>query len=69
MTVRILTAQGTLVRSLLSSTAKPAGQVSVAWDRKDDLARRVAKGTYRVQTDAVDASGQTATASAAFSVS
>ncbi len=67
-TVRILTSRGALVRSLLSDAAKPAGAVSLVWDRKDAAGRRVAKGTYRVQVDAVDAVGQAATANTSFAV-
>ena len=46
-TVRIFTAKGALVRSLLADAAKPAGAVSLVWDRKDAAGRRVGKGTYR----------------------
>ena len=56
-TVRIYTAKGALVRSLLSDAARPAGVVDLPWDRKDAAGRRVGKGTYRVQVDASDAAG------------
>ena len=69
VTVRIVTSKGVLVRSLLSGIAKPAGDSSVPWDRLDAAGRRVAKGTYRVEAEAVDAAGQRANASASFSVS
>ncbi len=68
VTVRVLTAQGALVRSLLAAASKPAGPVSVVWDRKDGAGRRVAKGTYRLQADAVDAAGRPATALVSFGV-
>jgi flagellar hook assembly protein FlgD len=68
VTVRILTSQGALVRSLLAAVAKPAGAVSLLWDRKDAAGHRVAKGTFRLQVDAVDSAGQAATASATFGV-
>ena len=68
-TVRIFTARGTLVRSLLSDVAKPAGAVGLVWDRKDAAGRRVAKGTYRLQVDLVDAAANRATAAMQFDVS
>ena len=40
----------------------------MSWDRKNAAGQRVAKGTYRLQVDAVDAAGQSATASIAFGV-
>jgi hypothetical protein len=69
VTVRILTGKGALVRTLLSGVATAAGSGSVTWDRKDASGRRVGKGTYSVRVDAVDASGQLASASAPFAVS
>ena len=68
VTTRVLTSQGALVRSLLSSAAKPGGATSVAWDRKNSAGQRVPKGTYRLQVDAVNASGQSTSASIAFGV-
>jgi flagellar hook assembly protein FlgD len=70
VTVRIVTAQGgAAVRSLLSGAFKPEGKLSLPWDRLDAAGRRVAKGTYRIEVDAIDAAGQRAGASASFSVS
>ena len=66
--VRIVTAKGVLVRTLLAETSKPAGTVSVAWDRKDSAGRRVGKGSYRLEVDVVDSTGQRATAGAGFLV-
>lgn len=68
LTVRIFTAKGALVRTLLSSALKPAGAVDLSWDRADAAGRRVGKGTYRVQVDAVDSASQSASASATFGV-
>jgi flagellar hook assembly protein FlgD len=68
VTVRVLRTQGTLVRSLLAGAARPAGAVSVVWDRKDAAGRRMAKGTYRLQATAVDAAGQSAAATVSFAV-
>ena len=68
VSVKILNAKGSLVRTLLSNAAKPAGAVSTVWDRADSSGRRVKRGTYSARVDAVDGSGQSATASAAFSV-
>lgn len=67
-TVRIFTAKGALVRSLLADAAKPGGSIDLAWDRKDAAGRRVGKGTYRLQVDVVDALGRRATANATFAV-
>jgi flagellar hook assembly protein FlgD len=68
VSVRILNAKGSLVRTLLSNVAKPAGAVSTGWDRTDSSGRRVKRGAYSARVDAVDGSGRSATASAAFSV-
>jgi len=68
VTVEIRNASGALVRTLLSSATEPAGSLSVKWDRKDALGRRVKSGTY---TAAVSATGDggSASASSAFRVS
>jgi hypothetical protein len=58
VTVRILSAKGALVRNLLTQAAKPAGTLSVKWDRIDSAGRRVAKATYVLEIVASDASGQ-----------
>jgi hypothetical protein len=68
VTVRIYTTRGALVRSLLSDAAKPAGTIDLLWDRKDAAGRRVGKGTYRLQVDAVDAAGRAATSTTTFAV-
>jgi flagellar hook assembly protein FlgD len=68
VTARVLTAQGALVRSLLAGAARPAGTVSVMWDRKDAAGHRMAKGTYRLQASAVDGAGQSAAATITFGV-
>ena len=68
VTVRILTTQGALLRELVSGSLRPSGTTTVAWDRKDSAGRRVVKGTYRVQVQAVDAGGQSAPATATFAV-
>jgi flagellar hook assembly protein FlgD len=68
LTVRILTAQGSLIRSLLTNDPRSAGAVSIGWDRKNSAGARVAKGTYRVPVVAVDSASQAASASAAFGV-
>jgi hypothetical protein len=68
ITVKILSAKGSLVRTLLSSAPKPAGSLSALWDRTDSTGRRVKRGTYSARVDAVDGTGQSATASASFSV-
>ena len=67
-TVRIFTAKGALVRTLLADVAQPVGAAGVAWDRKDAVGRRVGKGTYRLQVDVVDSSGRRATANSTFAV-
>ncbi len=68
VTTRVLTAGGASVRTLLGGLDKPSGAITALWDRKDAAGRKVARGTYRVQVDVVDGSGQTATASKTFSV-
>lgn len=68
VTVRILTSQGALVRTLLSGGARSAGTITLVWDRKDGAGHRMAKGTYRIVADATDAAGQSATASSAFAI-
>jgi FlgD Ig-like domain/SdrD B-like domain len=69
VTVRILTTQGSLVRTLLAGAARAAGSTSLTWDRKDSAGHRVSKGTYRLQADAVDSTGQQTSASTTFAVS
>jgi flagellar hook assembly protein FlgD len=68
VTVRILTAKGALVRTLLSQAAKPAGTVSAGWDKRDSGGRRVGKGTYVLEVAGSDAGGQTARATLTFGV-
>jgi hypothetical protein len=68
VTIEIRTANGQLVRTLLSGRGEPAGSVSTAWDRKDSSGRRVRAGTYTASVRAVT-SGASAAASTAFVVS
>ena len=69
VTLTIVNAKGTVVRTLLSKASEPGGAVSATWDRKDSSGKRVASGTYKASVTAVDASGHTATSSYSFSVS
>jgi hypothetical protein len=59
---------GKLVRSLLASSPKDAGNVSVVWDRLDSAGRRAKTGSYTAVVTASDGSSTT-TASAPFKVS
>ena len=68
VTVQILNAKGSPVRTLLSSAAQPAGSVSATWDRKDAVGSRVKSGTYTASVTATDGSGATQSAQLAFSV-
>lgn len=68
LTVTILSAKGSVVRTLLSGAAARAGQSSVGWDRLTDSGRRAGKGTYTAKVVAADAAGTSATQSAGFSV-
>ena len=66
-TVEIVSASGTVVRTLRDRTPTDAGSVSVKWDRKDARGRRVAAGTYRARVVA-QATSSAATAETAFEV-
>ena len=68
VTVRILAADGSVVRTLLSGASRAAGGVSVAWDRKDASGRRAKPGAYSVSVSAAGG-GQSASATKAFNVS
>lgn len=68
VTVTIRDAKGALVRTLLSAS-RPAGAVTVTWDRKNASGQRVKGGTYIAAVDARDATGAGAAASRAFAVS
>ena len=68
LTVRIVSGKGALVRNLLLNAETPAGQVSALWDRKDATGRKMGRGTYRLEVEAVDAAGQRATATRTFAV-
>lgn len=68
LTVTILSAKGSVVRTLLSGAAGPAGVSSVDWDRLSDRGRRAGKGTYTAKIVADDGAGGQATNSVSFSV-
>ena len=69
VTVTIETSTGGAVRTLLSNMARPSGQTSATWDRKNAAGQRVKAGSYRAVVKAVDSSGQTVTQSVTFKVS
>jgi hypothetical protein len=68
VTVQVLSSKGSLVRTLLSKAPQQAGPVSSTWDRTDSAGRKVKRGTYKVTVNAVDATGQSASSTATFSV-
>lgn len=68
VTVAILDANGSVVRTLLSNANKTAGSSTTNWDRKDSSGRRVRAGSYATRVTAVDASGASATATQGFNV-
>ena len=69
VTVTIATSDGSTVRTLLSGAARPAGPVSLKWDRKNAAGQRVKPGTYKATVTAVDSGGRTVTAGLSFPVS
>jgi hypothetical protein len=68
VTIEVRNGNGQLVRTLLSAVGRPAGGVSVVWDRKDSSGRRVKPGTYSASVRAVTPGGS-ASASSGFAVS
>lgn len=68
VTVSVVDAAGSVVRTLLGQVSQAAGPVSVAWDRKNDAGRKVKAGTYSAAVTASDGTGAVATASVGFSV-
>ncbi len=66
--VRIEDATGVLVRTLASSAYSAADTVSLVWDRKSDVGRRVKPGGYRVIVSAVGQGGQSAATTADITV-
>ena len=69
VTIEVRDAAGALMRTLLSSAARPAGAVSAAWDRKDAAGRRVKPGSYAAEVRAVASDGQSVRVTASFQVS
>jgi hypothetical protein len=68
VTVKILNPKGSLVRTLVSNTASPAGPVTSVWNRTDAAGRRVKRGSYKAAVEAVDAGAKSVSASVSFSV-
>lgn len=68
VTVHVLDARGSVVRTLLESVAHPAGTVSAVWDRKTTGGRRAAAGDYVLRVTATAEDGETAVGSATFQV-
>jgi hypothetical protein len=68
VTVSVLNAKGSLVHTLLSDAARPAGTVTAGWDRTDSLGRRAKRGTYTLRIQAHDDGDQTSTVAITFSV-
>lgn len=66
-TVEIVSASGTVVRTLRAGVAMEAGETSIKWDRKDGRGRRVVGGTYHARVVAQVTSSAT-TAEAPFQV-
>jgi len=56
VTVRIIDETGKVVRTLELGN-RPAGDLTVAWDGRNDLGIALADGNYRVQVEAVDSQG------------
>jgi hypothetical protein len=69
VTVVLLDAKGTTIRTLLNGVSKAAGSVAAKWDRKDSAGHRVSSGTYTAVVTVTDSNGQTASASQPFQVS
>jgi hypothetical protein len=67
VTVRIVSSNGTVVRTLASNVARPSGASSYTWDRKDSSGTRVKSGSYTVRVTATNGS-QTTDAASPFSV-
>jgi len=59
-TVRILSATGREVFTVLPGRAEDAGQKSTIWTLKDNANRTVAPGSYRVEVTVVATDGSTA---------
>jgi hypothetical protein len=68
LTVRVMSSNGSTVRTLLQGAARPAGDVAVVWDRLTDAGRKAKAGTYQLVVDAIDGAGQTTRATTTFSV-
>lgn len=68
VTVAIRDAKGATVRTLLSSASRPAGSVTVTWDRKNARGQRVKAGGYTIAVEAVSGSGARSAKSVAFTV-
>jgi hypothetical protein len=68
VTVRIVSSNGTVVKTLATAAARPAGASSYKWDRKDEAGARAKAGSYTLRITA-SAGGQTTDAVSSFSVS
>ena len=64
--VRILAADGALVKTLIKDTSFAAGQISVRWGRRDRNGNRVPAGTYTVAVTATDVAGNVGSATRSF---
>jgi flagellar hook assembly protein FlgD len=60
VTLVVLDANGTVVRSLQTNAAEPAGTQTIMWNGTDDNGNVVADGTYTIRVDATDSAGLTA---------
>ncbi len=67
VTVDIRDSRGTVIRTILAADPRPAGRLSVVWDRKTAAGRRVAAGTYTA-TVVATAAGSSVTTSTSFPV-
>jgi hypothetical protein len=68
VSVRIASSDGATVRTLLQPASRPAGTLSIVWDRLTDQGRKAKAGTYLLVVDAVDGAGQAVQAAVEFSV-